>query len=143
MTSTVFVAALAVVQANLPSFPELDYDLLVGWGYNGGIGSVYPMPPEKEQEGRRVSFEHPLPAHMMAIDGTWRRACMLKDVSDAGAKLQVETSIEGLTLNEFFLLLSSTGLAYRRCQLDRVNGEELEVSFLRQKAKPKKSSDRA
>lgn len=31
----------------------------------------------------------------------------------------------------FFLLLSSTGLAYRRCQLDRVNGEELEVSFLR------------
>lgn len=78
---------------------------------------------------------------MMAIDGTWRRACMLKDVSEFGAKLQVEASIEGLTLN-FFLLLSSTGLAYRRCQLDRVNGEELEVSFLRQKAKAKKSSDR-
>jgi hypothetical protein len=78
------------------------------------------MPTEEEQQGRRVSFEHPVPAHMMAIDGTWRRACMLKDVSDAGAKLQVETSIEGLTLNEFFLLLSSTGLAYRRCQLVRV-----------------------
>jgi hypothetical protein len=31
-----------------------------------------------------------------------------------------------LTLNEFFLL-SSTGLAYRRCQLVRVNGKELEV----------------
>ncbi|GLR99510.1 hypothetical protein ACVMFA_007263 [Bradyrhizobium liaoningense] len=39
-------------------------------------------------------------------------------------QLQVGTSIEGLTLNEFFLLLSSTGLAYRRCQLERVNGEE-------------------
>ncbi|MBR0916040.1 hypothetical protein ACE102_22520 [Bradyrhizobium sp. vgs-9] len=100
------------------------------------------MPTEKEQEGRWVSFEPPLPAQMMAIDGTWRRACMLKDVSDVGARLQVETSIEGLTLNEFFLLLSSTGLAYRRCQLDRVNGEELEVSFLRQKAKAKRSSDR-
>jgi DTW domain-containing protein YfiP len=101
------------------------------------------MPAEKEQEGRRVTFEHPLPAQMMAIDGTWRRACTLKDVSDVGAKLQVLTSIEGLALNEFFLLLSSTGLAYRRCQLDRVNGEELQVSFIRQKAKAKRSSDRS
>ncbi|MBR0742312.1 hypothetical protein JQ582_00110 [Bradyrhizobium japonicum] len=101
------------------------------------------MPTEKKQEDRRVSFEHPLPAHMMAIDGTWRRACTLKDVSDAGAKLHVEASIEGLTLNEFFLLLSSIGLAYRRCQLVRVNGQELEVSFLRQKARTKKSSNRA
>ena len=101
------------------------------------------MPAEKEQEGRRVTFEHPFAAQMMSIDGTWRRACMLKDVSDVGAKLQVETSIEGLTLNEFFLLLSSSGLAYRRCQLERVNGEELQVSFIRQKAKPKKSSDRS
>jgi hypothetical protein len=100
------------------------------------------MPAEKDQEGRRVTFEHPLPAQMMAIDGTWRRACLLKDVSDVGAKLQVETSIEGLTLNEFFLLLSSTGLAYRRCQLERVNGEELQVSFIRQKAKAKKTSDK-
>ncbi|BAL08434.1 hypothetical protein BJA01nite_47170 [Bradyrhizobium japonicum] len=100
------------------TFPDLGYVLLVRWGYNDGIGSVYPMPIEKEQEGRRVTFEHPLPAHMMAIDGTWRRACMLKDVSEFGAKLQVEASIEGLTLNEFFLLLSSTGLAYRRCQLE-------------------------
>ena len=100
------------------------------------------MPPPKEQESRWVAFELPLPAHMMAIDGTWRRACLLKDISDIGAKLHVETSIEGLTLNEFFLLLSSTGLAYRRCQLVRVNGEELEVSFLRQKAKAKKSSNR-
>jgi len=80
---------------------------------------------------------------MMAIDGTWRRACTLKDVSDVGAKLQVLTSIEGLALNEFFLLLSSTGSAYRRCQLDRVNGEELQVSFIRQKAKAKKSSERS
>lgn len=93
------------------------------------------MHKEKEQEGRRVAFEHPFPAHMMAIDGTWRRSCTIKDVSEGSATLQVETSIEGLSLKEFFLLLSSTGLAYRRCQLDRVNGEELEVSFLREKSK--------
>ncbi|MGM4955302.1 hypothetical protein ACT4MK_08045 [Bradyrhizobium barranii] len=127
----------------MPTFPDRGYYPLVDRGYNGGITSVYPMPAQKEQEDRRVTFEHPLPAQMMAIDGTWRRACTLKEASNVGATLQVETSIEGLTLNEFFLLLSSTGLAYRRCQLERVNGDELQVSFIRQKAKAKKSSDRA
>jgi hypothetical protein len=96
------------------------------------------MTKETEPEGRRVTFEHALPAHMMAIDGTWRRACIIKDVSEAGATLQVDTSIEGLALSEFFLLLSSTGLAYRRCQLDRVNGEQISVIFLRHKAKGSK-----
>lgn len=98
------------------------------------------MHKEKEQEGRHVTFEHPLPAQMMAIDGTWRRSCTIKDVSEGKATLQVHISIEGLNLKEFFLLLSSTGLAYRRCQLDRVNGEELEVSFLRQKTKKMRAS---
>ncbi|MBW7974456.1 PilZ domain-containing protein [Bradyrhizobium sp. BR 10289] len=92
------------------------------------------MPKEQERENRRVAFERPLTAQMMAIDGTWRRPCFVKDVSETSATLKVETSIEGLALTEFFLVLSSTGLAYRRCQLDRVNGDELEVSFLRQKA---------
>jgi PilZ domain len=95
------------------------------------------MVGEKEQQGRRVIFEHPLPVHMMAIDGTWRRTCSLKDVSQRGARLQIQASIEGLTLSEFFLLLSSTGLAYRRCQLVRVNGEELEVRFIRHNNKTK------
>ena len=72
---------------------------------------------------------------MMAIDSTWRRACWSRMYLKATPPLRVETSIEGLVLTEFFLLLSSTGLAYRRCQLDRVNGDELEVSFLRQKTR--------
>jgi len=93
------------------------------------------MSKEKQQESRRVTFEYPLPVQMMAIDGTWRRSCAIKDVSERGATLQVEVSVEGLSLTEFFLLLSSTGLAYRRCQLERVNGQELEVGFLRQKSK--------
>ncbi|MDA9519319.1 hypothetical protein XI06_02885 [Bradyrhizobium sp. CCBAU 11434] len=99
------------------------------------------MPKEKERESQRVSFERPLSAQMMAIDGTWRRPCLVKDVSESDATLRVETSIEGLALTEFFLLLSSTGLAYRRCQLDRVNGDELEVSFLRQKARKRSSRE--
>jgi len=97
------------------------------------------MPNDKEREARRVAFERPLTAQMMAIDGTWRRPCFVKDVSENSATLKVETSIEGLVLTEFFLVLSSTGLAYRRCQLDRVNGDELEVSFLHQKAKKKQA----
>ena len=59
---------------------------------------------------------------MMAIDGTWRRPCTMEDVSETGARLTVEGSIEGLALKEFFLLLSTMGKAYRRCQLASVNG---------------------
>jgi len=80
---------------------------------------------------RRVIFERGHPAYMMAIDGTWRRDCMMADVSDGGAKLTVDGSIEGLHLKEFFLLLSSTGLAYRRCELAWVNGDQLGVTFLK------------
>lgn len=69
---------------------------------------------------------------MMAIDGTWGRNCLMEDASDTGAKLTVEGSIEGLHLSEFFLALSSTGLAYRRCQLVWVNGEKVGVTFLKQ-----------
>jgi hypothetical protein len=69
----------------------------------------------------------------MAIDGTWRRGCTLNDVSETGAKLTVESSIKDLSLKEFFLLLSSPGLAYRRCQLAWVNGDQIGVTFLKQK----------
>jgi len=44
------------------------------------------------------------------------------DVCESGARLEINTSVEGLNLSEFFLLLSSTGLAYRRCELDRAKG---------------------
>ena len=95
------------------------------------------MPHETGNKDRSVTFEHPPTAHIMAIDGTWRRSCAIKEVTDSGAMLLVEGSIEGLALKEFFLLLSSTGLAYRRCELDRVNGEELTVHFLHRKNKKK------
>jgi hypothetical protein len=95
----------------------------------------------EQRQSPRVEFERGYPANMMAIDGTWRRGCTMMDVSDTGARLTVDTSIEGLSLKEFFLLLSSTGLAYRRCELAWVNGEQLGVNFLKQKraqrARPK------
>jgi hypothetical protein len=36
---------------------------------------------------KRVSFERPLSAHLMAIDRTWRRECNMYDLSEEGAKL--------------------------------------------------------
>ena len=48
-------------------------------------------------------------------------------------------SVEGLHLKEFFLLLSSTGLAYRRCELAWVNGDQIWVNFLKQGDKKKKA----
>jgi hypothetical protein len=85
---------------------------------------------ERRDDGR-VKFERGIPAFMMAIDGTWRRNCIMEDVSEAGAKLTIEGSVEGLHLKEFFLLLSSTGLAYRRCGLSWVNGDQIGVSFIK------------
>jgi hypothetical protein len=83
----------------------------------------------------RVSFARGPDVHIMAIDGTWRRACKMLDISDTGARLKVEGSIEGLSLKEFFLLLSTTGLAFRRCELIRVDGDQMGVHFLRERPK--------
>ena len=91
----------------------------------------------ERRRGERVTFERGIRAHMMGIDGTWRRDCTMEDISETGAKLTVEGSVEGLHLKEFFLLLSSTGLAYRRCELVRVNGAEIDVQFLQGKHKKK------
>jgi hypothetical protein len=81
----------------------------------------------------RVTFSHGYGVRIMGIDGTWRRDCVLNAISVTDAVLTVEGSIQGLNLKEFFLLLSSTGLAYRRCELVRVNGKEIDVQFLKGK----------
>lgn len=93
------------------------------------------MTTAERRGSKRIAFEHPVPAQLMAIDGTWRRECSIEDVSEDGAKLTVGSSIEGLQLNEFFLLLSSTGLAYRRCKLAWVNGDQIGVTFLKHRGK--------
>jgi hypothetical protein len=94
---------------------------------------------------RRVGFELGIRVYIMGIDGTWRRECRMVDASQNGARLIVDGSIEGLDLKEFFLLLSSTGLAFRRCRMVRVAGEQIRVEFLAsdKAASKKKSSKRA
>jgi hypothetical protein len=89
----------------------------------------------------RVAFSRGYGVCIMGIDGTWRRDCRLNAISEHDAILTVAGSIQGLNLKEFFLLLSSTGLAYRRCELVRVNGTEIDVQFL--KGKKRKRRPRA
>jgi hypothetical protein len=86
----------------------------------------------------RVTFGRGYNVWIMAIDGTWRRNCVLTSVSSNDAQLTLESSIEGLNLKEFFLLLSSTGLAYRRCELVKVNGAQIDICFISTKPNGKK-----
>lgn len=95
---------------------------------------------EDGKGAERVTFSRGYDVCIMAIDGTWRRGCTLNAISDTDAILTVEGSIQGLNLKEFFLLLSSTGLAYRRCELVRVNGAEMDIQFLRGKNRKKRGA---
>jgi hypothetical protein len=87
------------------------------------------------RKSERVHLEHRYEVNLMGVDGTWRRRCVLLDVSATGARLEVEGSLEVLKAGEFFLLLSSTGLAYRRCELVRVDGNSVGVRFVAEKKK--------
>ena len=98
---------------------------------------------EERKFSDRVTFGRGYDVCIMGIDGTWRRDCLLNAISDNDAVLTVEGSIQGLNLKEFFLLLSSTGLAYRRCELVRVNGSEMDIQFLKAKARKKKAGGSA
>ena len=85
------------------------------------------------EDGKATERVTITPPFIATSTGTWRRDCQLNAISDTDATLTVEGSIQGLNLKEFFLLLSSTGLAYRRCELVRVNGTEMDIRFLRGK----------
>lgn len=92
----------------------------------------------EKRDSHRVEFSHGVDVQIVAIDGTWTRRCKMTDASVTGAKLTVEEPIEGLAFREFFLLLSTTGAAFRRCELAWVNGEHLGVHFLTSKERRNK-----
>ena len=90
------------------------------------------------RKASRVSFARGIDVQIFAIDGTWRRQCTMLDVSETGARLALKASVEELNLKEFFMALSSTGTAFRRCELAWINGDEVGVRFLVKEEKPKK-----
>ena len=83
------------------------------------------------RKAHRVRMDHKQPVNLMGADGTWRRACVLLDVSDSGAKIEVEGTLDVLQAREFFMLLSSTGLAYRRCELVWIDGTMAGIHFIK------------
>lgn len=92
------------------------------------------------RKNQRIDFERGIDVQIMGIDGTWRRPCRMLDVSEGGSLLKVEGSVGDLDLKEFFLVLSSTGLAYRRCKMVRVNGDQIGVIFIKPSETRKKSA---
>ena len=91
----------------------------------------------ERREGDRVEFSRGINVQLVAMDGTWQKSCVMWDVSASGAKLSVANSVEGLRLKEFFLVLSNSGRAFRRCELAWVSGEHLGVRFLKNEGQPK------
>ncbi len=91
----------------------------------------------------RVRMDHKQAVKLMGSDGTWRRSCVLLDVSQSGAKLEVEGTLDVLQAKEFFMLLSSTGLAYRRCELVWIDGTMAGVHFINADSKKKPPSAKA
>src|SRR4051812_10959008 len=43
-----------------------------------------------DRKSGRVDFERGVHVFMMGIDGTWRRECTMIDVSQTGARLQID-----------------------------------------------------
>ena len=89
-----------------------------------------------KRKARRVEFTGGIPVRIVGVDKIWSRDCLMMDVAADGAKLTLKQPVEGLDLKEFFLILSTTGLAYRRCELVWLNGKELGVRFLFPADKP-------
>jgi hypothetical protein len=83
------------------------------------------------RKAHRVRMDHKHPVNLMGSDGTWRRSCVLLDISDTGAKIEVEGTLDVLQAREFFMLLSSTGLAYRRCELVWIDGTMKGIHFIK------------
>ncbi len=94
----------------------------------------------ENRKANRVRFDHKHPVNLMGVDGTWRRSCILLDISETGAKIEVEGTVDVLQAKEFFLLLSSTGLAFRRCELVWIDGCNAGIRFVQLKPSQKKAA---
>ena len=80
----------------------------------------------------RIQLGDGYTARIVAVDGSWERDCRIGDVSDTGAKLTIRGSVDDIDMRDFFLLLSPTGPAHRRCQRIWLNGEEAGVRFIKE-----------
>jgi hypothetical protein len=67
---------------------------------------------------------------VISIDGTFKRACTVMDISHSGARIGLSDD-SGFDPTEFFLLMSTLGAVHRRCCAVRRYGNEIGVTFVR------------
>jgi hypothetical protein len=82
-------------------------------------------------------------ARARATDGSWQRDCSIGDLSDTGARLTIRGSVDDIDTQEFFLMLSPTGNAFRRCERIWLNGDEIGVRFLEEAPADDRAATRA
>ena len=86
------------------------------------------MQPDTPLEPGTSCTTRAIPCHIVAINGTWRRRCELKEISSSAACLK--GPLDGISDNEFFLLLWTNGFLCRRCKVASVNDSEVGVRFM-------------
>ena len=86
------------------------------------------MAAEKRQV-KRVVFARGLPLRIIALDGTSYQDVTLLDVSDQGARFSVDGALAPSMTKEFFLVLTSSANAYRRCEVIWINGTHVGCGF--------------
>jgi hypothetical protein len=84
----------------------------------------------KRGADKRGARRHPLryTAWIDPGDRTPSRRCMVADVSESGARIELDTPAE--LPKEFWLLLSRDGKVHRRCQLMWQTGEHVGARYL-------------
>jgi hypothetical protein len=60
-----------------------------------------PEPGNAISLAKSVRFEQGLSARLIGIDGTWRRDCIVNELSDDGARLRVLSPITALHFRSF------------------------------------------
>ncbi len=83
-----------------------------------------------DRKSTRVSFERSLKSYIVGIDGSWRVACLMSDISQTGARLTITDPSIAVTHKEFFLAISTSGAVHRRCEVIRRDGDQLGVRFV-------------
>jgi hypothetical protein len=81
----------------------------------------------------RIAYESGLNVRIRSVDGARTYACVLKDISETGAKLVTEQPLKLSEFNKFILLLSPDDVVQRHCELVRSDQCDLGVRFLKKR----------
>ena len=87
------------------------------------------MTEDNRRRFERIAFDKSQNVRIMALDASWQISCSMADISACGARLTVDT-LPADGVREFYLLLTANNLVSRRCELVRVDGNDIGVQFV-------------